>query len=131
METSEEKKCCGPKKCRCLCHKMDGVGNEFGPDLTKLDAKLTPEDILRDVLEPSFKINEKYQSYRFQMASGQAVTGLVTDENGEFVKVVENPLAKRVLAGDFAPGNRVRVDLDESTGDYTFTRIEAPERVAV
>ncbi len=44
---------------------------------------------------------------------------------------VENPLAKRVLAGDFPPGTRVRVDLDESSGDYTFESVEAGEWVAV
>ena len=43
---------------------------------------------------------------------------------------IENPLAKRVLAGDFAPGDRVRVDLD-AAGDYTFTRVEASEPIAV
>jgi ATP-dependent Clp protease ATP-binding subunit ClpC len=43
---------------------------------------------------------------------------------------VENPLAKRVLAGDFPPGTRVEVDLDAS-GDYTFERIEAAEPIAV
>ena len=43
---------------------------------------------------------------------------------------VENPLAKRVLAGDFAPGDRLRVDLTPD-GDYTFERIDGPDRVAV
>ena len=43
---------------------------------------------------------------------------------------VENPLAKRVLAGDFAPGDRLRVDLAPE-GDYTFERIDGSERVAV
>ncbi|MEI6666477.1 MAG: hypothetical protein WCL53_10055, partial [Chloroflexota bacterium] len=42
---------------------------------------------------------------------------------------VENALAKRVLAGDFAPGDRVRVDID-TNGEYTFERIEAAARVA-
>ena len=37
---------------------------------------------------------------------------------------VENPLAKRVLAGDFPPGTRVRVDIDP-TGEYTFESLEA------
>ena len=44
---------------------------------------------------------------------------------------VENPLAKRVLAGDFPPGTRVRVDLDDTTNDYTFESIEVGDRVAV
>ena len=33
---------------------------------------------------------------------------------------VENPLAKRILAGEFEPGDRVRVDVDE--GELTFDR---------
>ena len=49
------------------CHKFNGVGNEFGPDLTKLDPKQDkPVEILHDILEPSFRINEKYQSYVFE-----------------------------------------------------------------
>jgi ATP-dependent Clp protease ATP-binding subunit ClpC len=42
---------------------------------------------------------------------------------------VENPLAKRVLAGDFAAGDRLRVDID-ADGEYTFTRTEAGERAS-
>ena len=43
---------------------------------------------------------------------------------------VENPLAKRVLSGEFTEGDRLLVDLDDQ-GDYTFTRAEARERVSV
>ncbi len=76
------------------CHRMDGSGNEFGPDLTKLDSKLTPPEILRDILEPSAKINEKYCTYVFETGSGKVVTGLVLEETAEAVKVIENPLLK-------------------------------------
>ncbi len=53
------------------CHKLDGAGHEFGPDLTKLDPKLTAADILREILEPSAKINEKFQTYTFATESRQ------------------------------------------------------------
>jgi len=43
---------------------------------------------------------------------------------------VENPLAKRVLAGDFAEGDRVTVGLDEA-GEYTFTAERSREEVTV
>jgi putative heme-binding domain-containing protein len=76
------------------CHKMEGVGTEIGADLTKLDPKDTPADILRDILEPSFRINEKYQSYVFETDDGKTVTGLVLEETADTVKVIENPLAK-------------------------------------
>jgi ATP-dependent Clp protease ATP-binding subunit ClpC len=43
---------------------------------------------------------------------------------------VENPLAKRVLSGEFPEGTRALVDLDDA-GDYTFTRVETREHVTV
>jgi putative heme-binding domain-containing protein len=76
------------------CHKMGGVGTELGPDLTRLDPKLKPVDILRDVLEPSHKINEKFQTFVFETRAGKLITGLVIEETPERVKVIENPLVK-------------------------------------
>jgi putative heme-binding domain-containing protein len=77
------------------CHKMEGAGTEIGPDLTKLDPKLQqPVEILRDILEPSFRINEKYQTYVIETKSGKTITGLILEETPKAVKVIENPLAK-------------------------------------
>jgi putative heme-binding domain-containing protein len=76
------------------CHKLDGMGNEYGPDLTKLDPKLTPTDILKDIVEPSFRINEKYITYQFDMKSGVTFTGLILKETPTEVTIIENPLAK-------------------------------------
>ena len=76
------------------CHRLNGVGSEIGPDLTKLDPKLKPTDILKDILEPSSQINEKYQTYIFETDAGKTVTGLILEETADTVKVIENPLAK-------------------------------------
>jgi putative heme-binding domain-containing protein len=77
------------------CHKMNGIGTDIGPDLTKIDPKQEkPIEILRDLLDPSFRINEKYQTFTFELNSGKVVTGLVVAETLEVVKVLENPLAK-------------------------------------
>jgi putative heme-binding domain-containing protein len=77
------------------CHKMNGVGTELGPDLTKLDPKQQkPIEILRDIIEPSFRINEKYQSYIFETQQGKIITGLILEETPDAVKVIENPLMK-------------------------------------
>jgi putative heme-binding domain-containing protein len=77
------------------CHKVNGVGIELGPDLTKLDPKQQkPLEVLRDILEPSFRINEKYQSYIFETQTGKIITGMIVEETKEVVKIVENPLLK-------------------------------------
>ncbi len=75
------------------CHKVDGQGNEFGPDLTKLDAKKGPAEILRSLIEPSAEVEEKYRAQVFELENGQVVGGLVVGETPEAIKLVENPLA--------------------------------------
>ena len=76
------------------CHKLNGVGNEVGPDLAKLDPKTTPADILKNILDPSAKIDDKYATYAFDTDSGRIVTGMILKETPQAVEVIENPLAK-------------------------------------
>lgn len=79
------------------CHKYDGQGQEFGPDLSKLDAKvfLKPEDVVRHILEPSLRIEDKYKTYAFNLASGATVNAMVVEKTatGDY-KVIENPLVR-------------------------------------
>ncbi len=77
------------------CHKLNGVGNEFGPDLSKLEPKLqTPIEVMHDIVDPSFRINEKYQTWIFTLQNGTVVKGLILAETPTEYKVIENPLAK-------------------------------------
>jgi putative heme-binding domain-containing protein len=85
------------------CHKMEGIGQEYGPDLTQFDDKWTSIDIWKEMIDPSARINDKYQSFIFNLANGQTVTGLIVEETADAVKIVENPvagLAPRVLKKD-------------------------------
>jgi putative heme-binding domain-containing protein len=76
------------------CHQLNGVGKQFGPDLTKIDPKHTPVDVFRDIIEPSFRIDEKYSTYIISTDEGKIVTGLIVEETPDLVKLVENPLVK-------------------------------------
>jgi putative heme-binding domain-containing protein len=77
------------------CHKLNGLGKEFGPDLTKIDPKQhKPLEILKDILDPSFRINDKYQTWVIEMQSGKVYQGLVLEETKQEVKLIENPLVK-------------------------------------
>jgi putative heme-binding domain-containing protein len=75
------------------CHKVQGVGNEFGPDLMKLDPKKQPIDMLKQLMDPSAKIEDKYRVWNFNLKSGKAVTGMILEETKDTVKVIENPIA--------------------------------------
>ncbi len=76
------------------CHRMNGAGVAIGPDLAQLDAKMTPAEILRSLLEPSAKVDEKYQTHVFSLKSGKVVTGMILEETPGRIKVIENPLAR-------------------------------------
>lgn len=76
------------------CHQLGGEGRVFGPDLAKLDDKKRQGSyILRSIVEPSRDIEEKYQSYAFQMA-GNTIVGMIIEETEDQVHVVVDPLAK-------------------------------------
>ena len=76
------------------CHKMGDAGNAFGPELAKLEAKMTPLEITRHILEPSLKIEEKYRSTTLLTDDGRSITGLIVEETPTEVAIVENPVAK-------------------------------------
>ncbi len=76
------------------CHKLGDAGNAFGPELAKLDAKMTPLEITRHILEPSLKVDEKYRSTTVLTDDGRSITGLVVAETADELAIVENPVAK-------------------------------------
>jgi putative heme-binding domain-containing protein len=83
------------KFATCIaCHRINNEGHEIGPDLAKLEpAKRDPEHVLRSLLLPSEKIDEKFQSYVFELDSGKIVTGMILEETPDVLKIIDNPAA--------------------------------------
>ncbi len=77
-------------------HRLNTAGESIGPDLATLDPKMTAVEVLKNVLDPSAKMDDKYRTNVFELKSGKVVSGLVLEETNETVKVVENPLAATV-----------------------------------
>ncbi|MCA9034914.1 MAG: c-type cytochrome [Planctomycetaceae bacterium] len=73
------------------CHKMANEGTNVGPDLTKLPAEYSVVDVLDHILNPSKKIDTRYQSNTFVLTSGKVITGLVIEDTDKEVRVVDNP----------------------------------------
>ena len=77
------------------CHKMNGVGQEIGPDLTKIKPEhFAPVEVLRSLVDPSARIDEKYQTWVIVTEQGQVVTGMILKETSDEVQIIENPIAK-------------------------------------
>ena len=80
------------KAAACIgCHKLNNQGNNIGPDLTKLPPEYSKVDVLEHLLNPSKKIDKKYQSNIIELTSGKVLTGLVTEETDDTIKLIDNP----------------------------------------
>jgi putative membrane-bound dehydrogenase-like protein len=92
------------------CHKMEGVGGQIGPDLTRLWDTHSVEKIVEAIVEPSKEIKEGYQTYRAQTTDGRVIEGL---------KIAESP-TEVVLRDPNGKDNRLpKSELDELAATKT------------
>ena len=79
-------------KAQCSsCHKMDSLGNGFGPDLTSVTRRFTRAEFLESMLFPSHTISDQYASKKVLTTSGQAITGIVIQtKQGLTVRTSDN-----------------------------------------
>lgn len=78
------------------CHKINGVGGAVGPELTDVYKRWKSDHtgILREILEPSHKIDNKYAMQTILTVDGKTMSGIVIDENDETLTLLSNPDAK-------------------------------------
>jgi putative membrane-bound dehydrogenase-like protein len=62
-----------------VCHRLDGVGHEVGPDLTAVVTK-SPAYLLQEVLDPNRNVDSRYQEYVAVTQRGRTFTGLLAAE---------------------------------------------------
>lgn len=99
------------KTLACVtCHRMEGVGGQVGPDLTRVWDTQTIDKLLEAIVQPSKEIKEGYQSYKAATLDGQIYTGL---------RITETPT--EVVLRD-ATGRDVRLKKDDLE-EFTASKI--------
>jgi len=92
------------------CHRAGDVGENVGPELTKIGAKYSKAALLEQILEPSKTIEPQYAAFLVETKDGRVLTGLVTERNGQTVALKDNQgKTIRIGAGDverFVPQSR-------------------------
>lgn len=74
------------------CHRIDGVGTEFGPDLSEIGDKLAKRDMFTAILDPSAAISHGYHGRRVKLEDGGEVIGYIVSET-------EDKLTLRMVGG--------------------------------
>ncbi|MBI2928022.1 MAG: c-type cytochrome [Verrucomicrobia bacterium] len=71
------------------CHKLGTEGYHFGPELTDILPRYRNDraEVLRQILEPSLVITNRYQNFEFELKDGESVTGMIVKEEADTVTV--------------------------------------------
>ena len=94
------------------CHKMEAVGGQVGPDLTRVWDTQTLEKLLESIVEPSKEIKEGYQTFRVTTTAGQVVLGLKVTETKDEVTIRDaNGRDHRILKEDIDEIGPTRLSL--------------------
>src|SRR5262249_19145273 len=100
------------------CHKLGKEGGIIGPDLAEVQKKLaekkyTHAELLRDLIEPSKVINEKFKTWVIETGKGELVTGVIVAADRKAIKVVINPLLppREIEVDDIAEKRESKISL--------------------
>ncbi|WP_460956835.1 PVC-type heme-binding CxxCH protein [Spirosoma litoris] len=67
------------------CHRVQQTGALFGPELSKIGAKLSKEGLFRAILYPDEGINYGYETYQIHTRDGSQLMGLLDSESSDEV----------------------------------------------
>ena len=75
------------------CHKIGGQGANYGPDLTGIFHHYNNDRtiVLRQILEPSIVISNRFVNYEFEQNDGESVFGLIVKEDASTITIQTGP----------------------------------------
>ncbi len=71
------------------CHRADGTGKSFGPDLRHLVQKRDPVHIVTSMLVPNAEIKEGFVTQTIVTSAGKTISGLLREETTEAVTLAQ------------------------------------------
>ena len=75
------------------CHKLGAEGTAYGAELTDVFKRYKDDraEILRQILEPSLVIADRYRNFQFDLKNGDAVMGMIVKEDGDSLTIQTGP----------------------------------------
>jgi len=75
------------------CHKLGKDGNNYGPDLSDVLKRYQNDraQVLRQILEPSLIISNRYINYQFELKNGDSLLGMIVKDDGGDLTIQTGP----------------------------------------
>ena len=80
------------------CHVLGGPGSDVGPSLGAIGDKLTREQLLEALIEPSARISPGYGMVTLTLTDGQTVSGTLTEERDDALVLKTSDAEPLVIA---------------------------------
>lgn len=81
---------------KCLvCHKVNGVGGDVGPDLSQIGGKFDRTHLIEAILDPSAQIPEGFFATTITTTSGRFLTGIIKSQSAAEIVLADGE-GKRV-----------------------------------
>jgi len=98
------------------CHKLHGIGNNIGPDLTSANRQ-DRAALLANIVDPGAIIRREYTSYVVITDSGRMLTGLITEQDPSSITILD------------AQNRKTKIPRDEIDDLYPSDVSLMPERI--
>ncbi len=86
------------EKATCSkCHRKDGFGERWGPDLTSAGWRLQKKEQLEATIFPSHRLNEEYPTFTVVTTSGRMLNGMMMPAGTDEVRVVASDGTETLL----------------------------------
>jgi putative heme-binding domain-containing protein len=70
-----------------VCHKLGSEGIQFGPDLAGLSKRLSRQEIVESLIDPSAKLEAKYAFTSVTSNDGLLLTGFIHNESADSISL--------------------------------------------
>ena len=94
------------KRVCANCHQVGEEGYNFGPNLSDVGRRLSRHDLIESIIEPSAKMDKKYQTEIIQLDSDEIINGFIGEENDDHIVLLMPEGKQRIVSQDEIVGRK-------------------------
>lgn len=81
------------------CHQLGGAGGAVGPALDEVVSRWKGDRaaLIREIIEPSHRIDDKYSMHMVLTLDGETISGIIQSDTSDEIEIIDNPESKEPI----------------------------------